>query len=178
MFTKFSELQKLEIGYIYIDGSSDEFQLFANVIRNKKLKSILLRGSPITNTNSFEIICEALPDSAIESLKLESLAVFHQPDLNPLIKVLPNVNSLKKLHLHGQRTLNSTNLINILEYTQIDFLGLRSVGLSDKNAVLLAGKILATKLKRLDLRYNPVGLKGEYCLRAARQLKPEFSFWI
>lgn len=160
-------LESLCLKNIWLNGRIHEFQLFAKSILDKRLKSFSLIDASITDINSFQFICDALSNSAMEVFRLESFGIFYQPDLTPLINVLPKVTSLKRLDLQGQKMLDVSQLSDVLEYTKIRYLGLNNIELTDEYAYNLAQKIPLTKLVRIDLRSASIIPKGKQALLAA-----------
>lgn len=180
IFSRMPNLESLEIGNIILRGNNSSFQLLANAIRGKKLKSLLLTGAPITDKNSFQLLCKAFKESAIEILKLENMVYynFFQKNLDLLMNILPDFRSLKHLDLQGQIMLNKTQLISILEYTQIEYLDLKNVRLNDHDAVQLALKIPVTKLRQIDIRYNVLETNGANAFRAVINANPNIKVWL
>lgn len=169
----------MQISDINLDGENDDYELFAKAMSSRKLKSLLFRGVPFTDSIAFKMLCEALPYSGIENLRLETSGFnYYQLDLSLLINVLPYVPSLKQLELQGQTQLNKLELISVLDHTEIRYLGLRSVELNDQEATQLAQKIPFSKLKLLNVQYNLLSRNGETALLAAKNAKPGFTVWI
>lgn len=171
-------LQSLQLTNINLDFRISGFQLLANAIISKKLKSLAFSGTPITDMNAFQIICNALEGSSIELLKLENLSLYYQRYLPLLIGALPRMAHLKYLNLQGQITLNKTNLIGILENTQIEYLGLRNVQMTDEEGIQLAQKIPLTKLKRLDVSFNFLKLNAKTSLIASSSFRPGLKIYL
>lgn len=114
--------------------------------------------SQISDYNSFQSLCNAFRDSAIESIRIKNTGFYFQADINALMEVLPEIPNLKTLDLEGQIKLNKMQLINILDHTPIETLALSFVNLSDLEAFQLARKISSTNLKYLDIRDNALNL--------------------
>lgn len=179
IFTRLPNLEYLKINNLRIDSGIDEFELFAKSLQSGKLKTLFLNGAPITSITAFQRFCNALPFSEIETIGIESSSYFFfQLDFVPLINVLPYLPSLKQLSFKGEKRLNKFKLIRILEYTQIQYLRLINVELKDEEAILLARKILLTKLIFLDVRYNSLSIRARKALRYVTKFKPGFNLMV
>lgn len=168
----------MQICDINLERNVDGFPLLANSIHKKQLKSLIIRGKAISDSNILPLISEALPNSNIEILRLENSDIDFHSDLHNLVDALPKAVSLKQLEINGYYTLNKTRLIDLLEYTQIEYLALVNVRLIDQEATHLGQIVPLTKLKRLDVRYNPLRLNGANSLLNAVNAKPGFKVWV
>lgn len=177
IFTNAPNLKRLSIHGIMLDGLGKDFEFLAESIRSRKLKSLTLRNSPVTDLSAFKIIFGALPFSTIENLELSQTDIlFSRESVNDLIKVLPTMNSLKTFYLAGlHNTKIFKELVIALERLNITSLGLSSAQLDDNSAFLLAKMIPKSKLKRLDIRFNRLSQKGVIALENAVSDRPEFQ---
>lgn len=168
----------MAIGGIKLDGDNEDFNYFAKAIQNGQIKSLILRDSPISNMNKFQLVCNALRKSAIGNLAIVNSEKYLQPHLDALIEVLPQIPSLTALDLHGQIKLNKKKLIDILDLTEIETLVLSFVRLNDQDSVQLARKIPNTKLKFLDVRFNSLNWNSINALKDAKKNKLGTTFLL
>lgn len=181
IFTHLPNLESLAITDVILADQLDDFQFLAGAIRSGKLKNLEFINSPIPDVDVFRLICEALLNSKIEILSLDSSDYDqYQTPINALIEVLPSVHFLKILNLRGQgrNNLDIDRLISNLEFSKIEYLGLASVRLNNSQALKLAQIIPVTKLKALDIRDNlmlsPTGMDA---LRNAINAKHGSKLW-
>lgn len=179
IFTKAQNLENLSIRGILLDGGVEDFTYLANAIHNSKLKSLKLY-SPISDVKSFNLICESLEGSAIETLGLSetSSGDVYQEDIDNLIKAIPKMNFLKNLYLDGHRSINKPQLFTALTETNVENLSLELCSLNDDDAIILANLIPSLELKELHVSLNMIGQRGLWALEAAKELKPGLNLNI
>lgn len=171
-------LESLQIKNIDLDENIAGFQLLANAIKSKQLKRLLFIEAIMTNDETFQLIFKALQGSSIEKLSLETSMLFYRPNLTNLIDILPTMPYLKYLSLAGQSMLNKTQLISILESTEIEYLSLKNVELTDAECIQLSKKLWQTKLKRLDVSLNFLSLNGKIVLLDAIRSKNGLNLFL
>lgn len=176
IFTRARNLEKLSISGILFDGGVNDYQILADSIRDKKLKSLSLH-SPISDTNAFRMICESFSGSEIEALTLKEAYphISQNTDLDNLIEVIPRMKFLRNLDLNGQVLRNKHLLFGALEGSNVEYLSLTLRDLNDNDAVKLAKLILSSNLMELYVGDNVMSQKGYRALEAAKEMKPRFQ---
>lgn len=168
-------MEKLSVRGILFDGGVNDYQLLANSIHEKKLKSLRLY-SAFREVDAFNMICDSLADSEIETLGFSTTSFQGslQEDINNLSKVIPKMKFLKNLYLDGQRLINKPQLFSALEESNVEYLSLVSTALNDDDALELYKLILSSKLKGLNALLNKMSETGIMALEAAKEEKPGF----
>lgn len=168
----------MNIGGVKLIDDNGDIEYLARAIQSRQLKHFEVIDAIIPDENAFQILCNAFRGSAIESLGITITESNLLTNMIPLVNVLPQVPSLKMLDLRGRLQLGETELYSILDRTQIQTLKLLFVNMSNQEATQLARKIPYSKLKFLDVRYNPLNLNTVNTLKHAMKYKSGTKFFF